>query len=381
METRIKEYAASWKGCKRDNINSISLIRYADDFVIIHESLEIIKQSQEIIQEWLAQYNLEFKPEKTRMVHTLEELNDTKPGFNFLGFNIRQFPVGKYQTGKNTNGRKLGFKTIIKPSEESLKSHYDNIANTCKEYRASSQKTLIVKLNPIIRGWCNYFKTVAAKSSFSKMGRLTYLRLARWTYRRHPNKGKRWIVKKYWTSEGKDNWVFGDKKGCTLIKHTKTAINYHTKVKGEKSPYDGDTLYWAKRMGEHPELKTQTARLLKKQNGKCNWCNLSFQEDDTIENDHITPTRLGGTNSIDNRQLLHKHCHDIKTKDDLKSIKAHKRKKENQKLTKWFNQLNWVWSDDIPTLVNGEVLIKEPKNRAAVCGESCKHGSEDESLR
>ena len=81
MEEKIKEYAATWKGNKRDNIKSLSLIKYADDFVIIHERLEVVERCKQIISEWLADYNLEIKPEKTQIVHTLKHHNGEKPGF------------------------------------------------------------------------------------------------------------------------------------------------------------------------------------------------------------------------------------------------------------------------------------------------------------
>jgi RNA-directed DNA polymerase len=111
METRIKQ------------VKGASLIRYADDFVIFHENLEKLKQCQQIIGEWLAQYDLEIKPSKTKVVNTLYEYDGNKPGFDFLGFNIRQHPVGKYQSGKKPYGENLGFKTLIKPSKDSIKTH------------------------------------------------------------------------------------------------------------------------------------------------------------------------------------------------------------------------------------------------------------------
>jgi RNA-directed DNA polymerase len=144
--------------------------------------------------------------------------------------------------------------------------------------------------------------------------------------RRHPNKSKSWIVAKYWKTVGGDNWVFGDQE-YTLQKHHKTAIERHVKVKGGASPYDGDTLYWAKRKGKHPELSNSVAQMLKKQKGKCKWCNLTFLDGDIIETDHITPKALGGNNGKDNKQLLHKHCHDSKTSLDLADIKRQKESK------------------------------------------------------
>ncbi len=185
MENRIRQ------------VKGASLIRYADDFVIFHENLEALKQCQQIICEWLAQFDLELKPSKTRIVHTLNELDDTKPGFDFLGFNIRQYRVGKYQSGKNTKGELLGFKTIIKPSEESVKRHYQKLSDTIKRLNAAPQIKLINELNPIIRGWCNYFKSVCSKETFSELYRLTHIRIRRWADRRHPNKNKNWVSKKY----------------------------------------------------------------------------------------------------------------------------------------------------------------------------------------
>ncbi len=235
MEKRIKEYAATWKGGKRDNQRSLSLIRYADDFVIIHENLEVVKHCQNIINDWLAEYDLELKPEKTRIAHTLENHNGEKPGFNFLGFNIRQYPIGKYQSGK-LHGKTLGFKTLIKPSDDSIKRHYAQLSEIIKRHNSAPQGALISKLNPIIRGWSNYYKTVCSKETFSKVYHLLMKRLLRWAFRRHPNKSKQWIVNKYWKTVGNDNWVFGEKGKSTLLKHTQTAVKRHVKVKGESSP-------------------------------------------------------------------------------------------------------------------------------------------------
>ena len=356
MENRIKQ------------VKGASLIRYADDFVILHENLEVLKQCQEIICEWLTQFDLELKPSKTRMVHTLHELDDNKSGFDFLGFNIRQYEVGKHQSGKNTKGELLGFKTLIKPSDDSVKKHYNKLSEIINRFNAAPQTKLINELNPIIRGWCNYFKTVCSKKIFSKLDRLTYLRIRRWADRRHPNKGKYWVSDKYWKTEGKDNWVFTTQyKGNDhkLIKHSQTAIQRHIKVKGNKSPFDGNTLYWGKRMSKHPELKNSVAKLLKKQDGKCNWCKLPFGEGDIIETDHITPRAAGGNKLKNNTQLLHRHCHDIKTKSDLRVIKQYKAEKEWSKVQKQFNNLNWGWVDDMPTLLNGLGIHKEPDNRGA----------------
>src|SRR5262249_14416199 len=95
------------------------VIRYADDLVVLHEDVAVIKECREILAEWLKDMGLEFKPSKTRITHTFIGV-DGKPGFDFLGFNVRQYPVSKKKSGKDNKGEKLGFKTFIKPSQTSI---------------------------------------------------------------------------------------------------------------------------------------------------------------------------------------------------------------------------------------------------------------------
>ena len=359
MENAINELALTIKGMgTRDKIRSLSLIRYADDFVIMHENLDIVKKGKEIIEEWLANYGLELKPSKTKIVHTLNEFEGKKPGFNFLGFSIRQYKVGKHNSGKNTKGIKLGFKTIIKPSKEKVLEHYQRLAKIIENHKAAPQSAVITKLNPVIRGWSNYYSAVCSKDTFSKLDNLLFKKLYRWATRRHSNKGRKWVVNKYWHTVGMNNWVFGIKKDDEfyyLYNHSNTKIVRHIKVKNTQSPYDGDTVYWGKRIINHPELPKSICNFLKRQKGKCNWCGLSFKNGDIWEKDHIIARKAGGDNSLSNLQLLHLHCHDKKTKTDLKAIKAYKYRKGWEKVYKIFNgqyeKLHWQWINDLPTLV------------------------------
>jgi RNA-directed DNA polymerase len=93
-------------------------------------------------------------------------------------------------------------------------------------------------------------------------------------------------------------------------------IKRHTKVQNGRSPYDGDWIYWATRRGEHPETTKAIGSLLKRQQGKCVWCELYFKDGDLLEMDHIIPKSLGGSDANDNKQLIHRHCHDQKTAQD-----------------------------------------------------------------
>ena len=317
MEEEINIYARTWKGNKWKNEQSISLIRYADDFVILHKDEEVILKCKEVIENWLRPLDLKLKPSKTSISHTLNEYKGNK-GFDFLGFNIRQYKVGRTHTGRNSKGKPLGYKTIIKPSKEKVKKHIRKVGDIISRHKSSPQETLIKELNPVIRGWANYYRSVCSKETYSKCDFLMYQQLKRWAEGRHPNKSKSWVANKYWHTFGNRNWVFStrDEDGIKLLSHSEVEIKRHVKVNGNKSPYDGDWLYWTARMGKHPEVSTRVKNLLKKQKGKCTVCGLNFKDGDKLEVDHIIPKALGGKDEYKNLQLLHRHCHDKKTASD-----------------------------------------------------------------
>ncbi len=328
MEYRINQFARTLdiKNSKGHQISwqnkviTINIIRYADDFVILHEDITVVQRCKEIISEWLKDMGLELKPSKTRLAHTLNSYGQEEPGFDFLGFKIRQFNVGKYHTGKSSNGKPLGFKTIIAPSKKSVKVHHDQIAKVIDSHKSASQDALIRHLNRIIRGWSNYYASVVSKETYSELDYLMYQKLEAWANRRHPCKGKKWVANKYWHRVGNANWVFNSIKDgnitAQLLSHSATPIVRHVKVKSNTSPYDGNLIYWSSRMGKNPEMPTRVAKLLKAQKGKCPHCGLHFREGDVMEVDHIIPKSKGGKDEYKNLQLLHRHCHDEKTRFD-----------------------------------------------------------------
>jgi len=315
MEYRIKEYARTLKGKKSINESALGLIRYADDFVILHPELKVIVACKRIMEEWLEEIGLELNQEKTSITHTLYSY-EGNVGFDFLGFNVRQYAVEERFSGLNGHGEKLGFKTIIKPSKKSIKEHNRKLNEIVRNYNNAPQEALISRLNPVIRGWCNYYKMVCATETFSKLDHEMYLRLKGWAFRRDRKTPRKDVTKKYWHTREGDNWVFSTEDGFYLTKHNWVKIVRHVKVKVEKSPFDGDVVYWAKRIGKNPLLTNREAFLLKRDKGVCNVCGSQFKTGDLWEVDHIVPKSLGGRDEYENLQLLHKHCHDKKTAND-----------------------------------------------------------------
>jgi RNA-directed DNA polymerase len=327
MEELVKEYAANQKWFTENGshlpvkrrMESLSLIRYADDFVVLHEKPEVIEECKQLIEQWLSDYDLELKPSKTRIAHTLHEGKDGTNGFNFLGFYVAHYPMGKHNSGFNTYGQAKGYKTIIKPSEEKVKLHLKVLGDEIKKRKAVKQEALIGRLNSIIRGWSNYYRTVVSKEIFDHCDHVTYQMLRSWAFHRHPKKNRQWVVKKYWQTTNGNRWVFATNDGVRLYEHGQTKITRHVKVKGDRSPYDGDSIYWSTRLGRNPEMPKQKAELLKRQKGICKYCGLYFKEGDILEIDHIIPRSKGGKMVKSNIQLLHRHCHDQKTRSDNKS--------------------------------------------------------------
>ncbi len=240
---------------------------------------------------------------------------------------VRQRHVGKTHTGKDTHGKPLGFKTIIKPSKEAVKAHVWETKHVIRQLRSSPQKTVIRKLNPIVGGWSNYYKAVVAKVTFSRCDKALFSQLRSWSRSRHPAKGSQWRRQKYW-HRIEEHEAFaavlknheGEKYLLELRRHSKTIIQRHAKVRGEASVYDGNLIYWAQRLKEHPLTTSEKAKLLTRQKGQCARCGLHFTDGDLLEVDHSIPTAIGGRNDLSNKMVYHRHCHDAKTAEDLVTI-------------------------------------------------------------
>ncbi|MBZ0280747.1 MAG: group II intron reverse transcriptase/maturase [Anaerolineae bacterium] len=293
------------------------VIRYADDFVILHRYLDVIEKAKTLAEAWLQTMGLELKSSKTRLTHTLHP-HEGNVGFDFLGFTIRQFSVGKAQQRILCNGQvKLTCKTLIKPSPQAVERHYRQIAEIITTHSSAPQEAVIARLNPIVRGWCGYYRAAVSKTIFRKLDHLVTRKLLWWAKRRHRKQSLKKAVARYWHMErAQRRWIFGTKTGMDLLQHADTPIERHTKVEGTRTPFDGDWAYWAKRMGKHPLLPTRVAKLLKRQHGSCPLCGLYFKDDDVWEVDHILPKQYGGKDVYQNLQLLHGHCHDRKSRQE-----------------------------------------------------------------
>jgi RNA-directed DNA polymerase len=275
-----------------------AIIRYADDFVILHEDLATLLKLKKPAEGWLTTMGLNLKAAKTRITHTLNEY-EGHVGFDFLGFTVRQFPTSKRHA-------RLGFKTFIKPSKASQQRHLAEMAEVIHKHRGSNQTALLTELNPKVRGWTNYYRTCTAKKVFDRLDNQIHWKLLRWAKRPHPHKHYGWCRERYWQRK-RQRLDFCD-GNATLIKYADAKIRRHVKVQGTKSPFDGDWAYWLPRLHRDPSLSERVVRLLNRQKCRCGKCSLRFRADDLWEVHHKDRNRQN--NSLDNLELLHGHGHD-----------------------------------------------------------------------
>lgn len=156
------------EGVKYDNrgqqVGRRAVVRYADDFVCFCESKEDADNSVTILTEWLKQRGLMQSPEKTKIAHLSE-------GFNFLGFNIRHYKAP--QTSKTK------WKLLIKPSNESVQKIRNRLRDKWKSLRGGNVIAVVKRLNPIIRGWANYFRIGVAGEVFHTLDGWMFVREVR----------------------------------------------------------------------------------------------------------------------------------------------------------------------------------------------------------
>jgi len=107
MEERIRQAFPRRNAEGQGNRQPPHLIRYADDFVVLHEDLAVVQQCQQLLSEWLAPMGLGLHPSKTHITHTLHQY-EGKVGFDFLGFTVRQFPVGQAPHGTQHERKSTG---------------------------------------------------------------------------------------------------------------------------------------------------------------------------------------------------------------------------------------------------------------------------------
>ena len=239
-------------------------VRYADDMVIILKPKDDAKVILGKISQFLAERGMKVSQKKTKLTATTD-------GFDFLGWNFRVQKNGKFRSTPSADN--------YQAFRQKLKSIVNN-----SNYGATLKAE---KLAPIVRGWRNYHRYCKMDGS-----RNSLIHIKCRTF-------------KVFNQETKQNRNSSKKLLDKAFPSVPYSQNKHIKVRGIKSPFDGDILYWSKRNSKLYNGITELA--LKLQDHTCGYCGLKMLSDEKVHLHHVD----GNHNNWKKNNLLaiHSTCH------------------------------------------------------------------------
>lgn len=165
------------------------LVRYADDFVVMCKTESQVKEARGQAERILAGLGLKLQPEKTRLV----DMRRGKEGFVFLGCTIRK---------RRSIQRNPRWHFVQRwPSPKAMKKIQSRVheLTSVRGNRAKNVNEIINKLNPVLRGWGNYFRSGNAGREFNELDSYVYRRITNWMVRRNGQRSR--VRLNQWPSE------------------------------------------------------------------------------------------------------------------------------------------------------------------------------------
>lgn len=155
---------------RREGLPNYRIVRYADDFVVMVNGSQAHAQGlREEVVGVLAPMGLRLSEAKTKVCHVDE-------GFDFLGFHIQR--RRKRGTGKHV--------VYTYPSKKALTSIVGRVRTLTNRSSHPALAVLLRQLNPVLQGWCTYFRHGVSKATFGYLDQYTWHRVVRWLRKRHP---------------------------------------------------------------------------------------------------------------------------------------------------------------------------------------------------
>ena len=182
------------------------IVRYADDAVIVCRTRKDAELAFEHLKRIMTKLKLTLNPQKTKIV----DMN--KESFDFLGFRYQKF-------GKTKSGRKLPY---MMPSKKAMKKVKDAIrVITCRKSAYEGLEQKVEKLNPLIRGWRNYFQHGNSIKRFKQLDEYVWMKLWRRVYYRRKQKKYREHVlygfRKWYATSGIEYFYYLNKKRYVAV--------------------------------------------------------------------------------------------------------------------------------------------------------------------
>jgi RNA-directed DNA polymerase len=167
---------------RRAGIPAMRLIRYADDFlVMVNGTRDDAEARWAEVAAVLAPMGLRLSEEKTRVCHIDE-------GFDFLGWRIQR---------RRWRGR-AGKKAVYTyPSKKALASVTAKVRSLTRRAKHRTLADLLHAINPVLRGWCNYFRHGVSARTFSYLDHFSWWRIFGWLRKRHVGLNQGTLVRRY----------------------------------------------------------------------------------------------------------------------------------------------------------------------------------------
>ena len=253
------------------------------------------------MEQFLAQRGLELSHEKTK-------ITPSDDGFDFLGQTIRRYRCGM---------------VLVKPSRKNVQTFLRKIRAPLDKSGSWTAGEMIHRLNQQIKGWARSHRHVASKRPSNLVDQSIFRMVQHWCRRRHQNKARKWINKRYFRQEGHRPWLFTgtlpNKDGKGLPIHLMEAgyvkIRRYVKIRSDAHPYDPEwELYLEERLYGQLEGtlagKGRIECLGQGQEGRCVRCGQTLRSSAKPWHIHHKRWRChGGTDTVDNVELLHGTCH------------------------------------------------------------------------
>ena len=159
------------------------LVRYADDFVMmIRGTRNHAEALREEVAEVLAPMGLRLSADKTRVCHIDE-------GFDFLGWRIQR------RAWRSRANNKKAIYTY--PSKKALASIVEKVRRLTRRAKHRTLSDLLRRLNPVLRGWCNYYRHGVSKRTFGYLDHYAFWRVVGWLKKRHLGLNMHTLVRRY----------------------------------------------------------------------------------------------------------------------------------------------------------------------------------------
>jgi RNA-directed DNA polymerase len=163
-------------------LRGYQLTRYADDWVVTCTSAAEAHAAVDAARRILKQLGVEVHPQKTRVVHV-------RDGFEFLGYKIKRGKRKLYLPASKIRSQARQGALYAYPKEKSVRRFMDRVRQRTKRKAPLNTEPLIAELNPLVRGWGEYYKRAHVRLLFNRLDRWILRRLWSHRFKRWRNAG------------------------------------------------------------------------------------------------------------------------------------------------------------------------------------------------